>query len=287
MPGTPQVSIGMSMRNSAPTLRLSLRSLIGQSFQDWELLLFDDGSSDDSVAIARSFGDERVKLVVDGQWRGLPHRLNQAVQRAQGRYFARMDADDVAFPERLARQIAFLDGHPDVSLVGTRAIAFAEDEKAIGTLPFAAAHEDIVAKPWLGFPLPHPTWMGRREWFLQWGYRESAVRCEDQDLLLRAHAQSRFACLPEILLGYRQPLPSARNVWLGRLHYTRALCEYAWQRRLTGLILRGLVAQTFRGVAVMAALAAGNGEAVLKRRFLRASDAEVDAWQRCLARLPS
>lgn len=282
MPGAPLVSVGMAMRNSAHTLRPALRSLLLQTFTDWELILIDDGSSDESIAIARGFPDERVRLIEDGRWRGLPARLNQALSLARGRYFARMDADDVAFPERLARQVNFLDRHPEVDLLGTRAIAFAEDGAAIGCLPFASSHEEITARPWSGFPLPHPTWMGRREWFAKWGYREQAVRCEDQDLLLRACGDSRYACLPEVLLGYRQPAVSARNTWHGRRHLALALWEYGLKHRAPGLALRGALTQLSRGGIVLAALALGYGDLVRRRRFTPAPSGAVHAWQRCL-----
>jgi glycosyltransferase involved in cell wall biosynthesis len=277
----PVVSVGMSMRNAARTLELSLRSILRQSFIDWELILIDDGSTDDSIAIAKRVPDSRIRLIADGAWYGLPARLNQAVALSTGRYFARMDADDIAFPERLARQVAYLETHQDVDLVGSGAIAFGEDGIAIGVFPRAVSHQEIVAQPWVGFPLPHPTWMGRREWFVKWRYREQAVRCEDQDLLLRSHCQSRFACLPEVLLGYRQPAVSARNVWLGRRHLIQAVWEYGIRHRRPILALRGVLSHAYRAATVLAALGLGQGDSVLKRRFQPASEGELQAWQHC------
>lgn len=202
---TPLVSVLLPCRNGARTLALAIRSVLNQTFDDFELLLLNDGSSDESVAIARSFGDSRVRVCGDSVGRGLPWRLNEGVAAASGRYIARMDADDVCFPERFARQVAFLQAYPEVDLVGCRAVVFRDSGEVIGLLPFAPSHDGLCAQPWRNIPLPHPSWMGRRSWFEAHPYRLPEVhRAEDQELLLRSYPDSHYACLDEVLLGYRQ-----------------------------------------------------------------------------------
>jgi glycosyltransferase involved in cell wall biosynthesis len=202
---TPRVSILLPCRNGSRTLALALRSMLAQTLTDFELLLLDDGSTDDSVAIARRFDDERIRILSDGVGRGLTWRLNEGVSSARGVYIARMDADDVSFPSRLERQAAYLDQHPGVDLVGCRALVFRDSGNIVGLLPFAPDHATLCAQPWRNIPLPHPTWMGRRSWFETHAYRlPEARRAEDQELLLRASANSRYACLDDVLLGYRQ-----------------------------------------------------------------------------------
>lgn len=202
---SPQVSVLLPCRNGARTLEIALRSILSQTFQDFELLYLDDGSTDDSIRIAKSFNDPRIRILGDSIGRGLPSRLNEGIVAARGLYIARMDADDVSFPSRFAKQVAFLEAHPEVDLVGCRAVVFKDSGSVIGLLPFAPDHAILCARPWRNIPLPHPTWMGRREWFQKHWYRLPEVRrAEDQELLLRACPDSRYACLDEVLLGYRQ-----------------------------------------------------------------------------------
>jgi glycosyltransferase involved in cell wall biosynthesis len=268
----------MAMRNSHRTLRPALRSLQRQSLRDWELILIDDGSSDDSVEIAQRTGDPRLRLVVDGWWRGLPERLNQALSMTRGPYVARMDADDVAYPRRLERQVRYLDANPLVDLLGTKAIAFDDAGVALGVLPFAVEHAAICASPWRGFSLAHPTWMGRKTWFERYRYRHDAIRCEDQDLLLRSYGSSTFACLSEVQMGYRHGSVSLRNTLLGRYHYAASLLR---QGRQTGQWLRslgGAVTQLSLGAAVVTGILLGLRQQMLLRRFVPTSDFEVADW---------
>src|SRR4051812_6980517 len=120
----PRLSVLLPCRDGARTLGMALASVLAQTFADFEVLLLDDGSTDDSLRITRSFGDSRIRILSDGEHHGLVRRLNQGVRAAAGEYIARMDADDVSFPTRFARQVEFLDAHPRVDLLGCRAVAF-------------------------------------------------------------------------------------------------------------------------------------------------------------------
>jgi glycosyltransferase involved in cell wall biosynthesis len=212
----PRVSVLLPVRDGGSTLASAIRSVLEQTFADFELLVLDDGSSDASWQIASSTGDARVRAVRDGRQLGLARRLNTGIEQADSEYIARMDADDLCFPERFARQVRFLDAHRDIDLLGCRAVAF-RDGVAIGLLPFAATHEEICARPWTHIHLPHPTWMGRTQWFRRHRYAVPEVRrAEDQDLLLRTHRSSRFACLPDVLLAYRQGRFDVRRNLLAR-----------------------------------------------------------------------
>tara|TARA_R110002124_G_scaffold287353_1_gene473632 strand:- start:5443 stop:6276 length:834 start_codon:yes stop_codon:yes gene_type:complete len=194
----------MSVYNGGATLREAISSILKQSFQYWELILMDDGSNDGAVAALEENLDPRVHVIRDGMNLGLSSRLNQVIALARGKYLARMDHDDIAHPERLAQQVAFLEAHPDTSLLGTRCLSMSEAGGILGQLPFAQTHTEICARPWLGFSLAHPSWMGRTEWFKSHRYADPAPYCcEDQELLLRAYQASRYHALPEALLAYR------------------------------------------------------------------------------------
>ena len=119
----PVITIAMPFYNSAATLELSIRSLLNQSYSDFELLLCDDGSSDHGLAIARSFDDPRLVCWSDGRRLRLAARLNECIDRARGRYLARMDADDIAYPDRLEHQLAFLETNTDVDLCSAGLLA--------------------------------------------------------------------------------------------------------------------------------------------------------------------
>ena len=110
--GQALVSVVMSMRNASATVRDTIRSLQWQTLSDWELVLLDDGSTDDSVNIVGSIADRRIRLQSDGGRKGLAARLNQAVGLARGRFIARIDADDICFPARLEKQVAYLEKSP-------------------------------------------------------------------------------------------------------------------------------------------------------------------------------
>jgi len=200
----PLVTIAMPIYNAGSYLRPAVVSIQQQTFSDWELILIDDGSTDGALEEIRDVCDSRIRLLQDGRNSGLAARLNEAIDMASGRYFARMDQDDVSYPERLNRQLAMLEQHPDLDLVAVRCVGIDAGNGLLGALPFALTHDEICAKPWRGFHIAHPTWMGRTEWFRRHRYASPGPYfCEDQELLLRSYRNSRFATVPEILFAYR------------------------------------------------------------------------------------
>lgn len=227
MADSPLVSIGMSVRNNAPTLALALRSMLRQTYTNWELILIDDGSADSTVEVARSIVDQRIRLLPESPSRGLAHRLNQAIDLARGRYFARMDGDDVCFPERFARQTAYLESHPEIDLLGSGAVVFSGNGLPLGMRLAPTGHDEICSHPWSGFYLAHPSWMGRIEWFRRYRYDERAQKAQDYDLLLRAHRQSRFAALPDLLIGYREDRLNKRKNLASRWQTVAAQWRHA------------------------------------------------------------
>ncbi len=199
----PTVTIALPVFNGGESLQLAVASILSQSFSDWELLIIDDGSTDQAVT-KLTVTDPRVRVLADRRNLGLSRRLNQAIELAQGTFFARMDHDDVAHPDRLRQQVDRLREYPDIDLLGTQCVVIDEGGSVIGQLPGEVTHEQICARPWLGFHLPHPTWMGRTAWFRKYLYAvPGPYRCEDQELLLRGYAASHYEALPGLLLAYR------------------------------------------------------------------------------------
>lgn len=250
--GSPLVSIALPVFNAESTLALAIRSIQKQTYAHWELIIIDDGSTDNSRRVARSFDDPRIRIVSEGVNRGIAACLNTAIEFARGEYFARMDADDISFPERIESQVRYLTRHPEVDLLGTGVLVFREGGHPLGTIPIRQEHEEICRRPWLGFSLAHPTWLGRRSWFVQNLYRPWVRKAQDQDLLLRSHDSSRFACLPDVLVGYREEprhlkkmfrsrfffLRSALDVFLRSRRYDWALCVLCTQAaKMSGDVL--------------------------------------------------
>ncbi len=265
------VSIGMAVHNGAATLPLALRSLLAQSHADWELLLLDDGSDDDTAERVADFADPRIRFVRDGQRRGLAARMNQAVAMAGGRYFARMDGDDIAYPERLERQIAHLNEHPEMDLVGSAMLVFGAGGEPLGGRFFPTGHTEICARPFEGFPLAHPTWLGKIEWFRAHRYDERLAKAQDYELLLRSYRDSRFANLPEILLGYREAAIEPRK----QLATRQAVARVLRARGCHGAALR----QILKGGVDLLAAASGLGHRLLRHRAVPLDATARERWR--------
>jgi glycosyltransferase involved in cell wall biosynthesis len=218
--------------NCAETLAVAIRSILSQSYENWELLVVEDGSSDRTLEVARSFSDPRISVLFDHAHKGLVPRLNQAVTASHGEYFARMDADDVAYPERLKRQVEHLQQHPEVDLLGCPMLMFKDDGVAFGCRPMPENHEEICQQPSSGFRIAHATLMGRVSWFRAHPYDPGAPCAEDYDLFLRSYTTSRFACLCEILYGCREDRLLLRKILVGRYGVVKAGArEFASHRK--------------------------------------------------------
>jgi len=228
---SPLVSIILPVYNGASTLAASIQSILFQNYKNWELIIIDDASLDNSMEVISSFHDKRIQIISGKFNIGLPATLNKGIDLAQGKYLARMDQDDISFPERLSEQVKFLTANKDIDLLGTGALVFTSDGKISGQFPLRTTHEEICQKPLSSFYLPHPSWMGKIEWFKKYRYNIKAKRTEDQDLLLRSYKDSKFACLPNILLGYRQDTVSFKNIFYGRKSYILSIFHELKQQK--------------------------------------------------------
>lgn len=279
----PLISIGMPVRNCQGTLPSAMRSLLMQTYSHWELLLIDDGSSDQTLEIAQRFADPRIRVYSDGESQGLSARLNQSIAMAQGKYFARMDGDDVAYPERLERQVSYLEQHPDVDLVGAWVMVFGPAGTPLGKRAGPETHIAICARPFAGFPIAHPTYVGRLEWFRRYRYRNEAIRCEDQDLLLRSYCFSRFANVPKILLGYREEGIDLKKILTGRWFFAKALAREFRRQQRPGLAIRAVWEQVMKAVLDCVAVGSGLNYRLLRHRAQPITNIERREWERVWA----
>lgn len=203
----PAVTVLLPVYNAADFLAQTIESILAQTFTDFELLLINDGSTDKSVSIAESFTDSRIRLVHNEKNIGLIATLNKGAVLARGRYIARMDADDIALPQRLEKQVAFLDANAGVDAVAALVDFINTDSEVTGhwdTDRLAVAEADISRIMPGTNCIAHPSVMIRTEALRKFLYSAAQKGAEDYDLWLRMLAAGkRIAKLPEVLLHYR------------------------------------------------------------------------------------
>jgi len=200
------VSVLLPVYNASRYLGGAVESILRQTHRDFEFLIVDDGSRDDSLAQLRRFEqrDSRVH-VISRPNTGIVGALNELVALAKGEWLFRMDADDVARPERFERQLAYLGANPDCVALGSRALFMDPDGSPLVEFIDCFDHADIertLMRPAIG--ILHPTVaMSRRAVLAVGGYRADYPHVEDLDLFLRLGEVGRLANLPEVLLDYR------------------------------------------------------------------------------------
>jgi glycosyltransferase involved in cell wall biosynthesis len=244
----PAITILMAAHDGMAMLDAAIRSIRNQTFADWELVLIDDASREDLGAFVARYADPRMRVARNAANLGLAASLNRGIELATAPYIARMDADDVCYPERLAKQYEYLQKHPHVDVVGARALVFREGGGAVGVITAADTHEAICGSRLAGaFALYHPTWMGKTEWFRRHKYDPAFRKAQDYELLLRAADSSSYANVPEILLGYRADRSNIRKRLQTRRYVLMALAKNRHARNGRLDLLRGAVITCAKG----------------------------------------
>lgn len=197
----PLVSIAIPFFNAEKYLSKAIESVIQQTYNNWELILLNDGSTDSSMAIAERFKniDDRIMIYNDGFNRNLGYRLNQIPSIVKGVYLCRMDADDIMHPRKIESQIKFLLDNKEVDILGTNAYSIDEEDLVQGIRYNIQSGLLNDVKSFI-----HPTIMGKTDWFKNNPYDVNAVRIEDAELWLRTHQFSNFKILGEPLFFYRE-----------------------------------------------------------------------------------
>ena len=273
----PQVSICMPVYNCEKTLAQAIRSILLQTFQDWELLIIDDGSADNTVGIAQGFGDPRIRVLADGKHTGLPERLNAGIMESRGSYIARMDGDDVSYPCRLERQHSYMKEHQEVHLVGSAILVFNSEGVAIGKRARSKIPRHVWECLFRTIPIPHPTFFGRREWFCEHGYALWPLHHQDQRLLMATLSKCELRVLPEILLGYRETGLHIRKQMRYRLDYLKTVKQLS---RSTGpfFAVSLMSVQMFKLALDLFAISSGLKYRLLRHRAASLGSLEVAEW---------
>ncbi len=206
--GPPMISVCMPVYNAERYVAEAIQSILGQTLRDFEFLIIDDGSTDGSRRILEGYAvrEPRIRLTCRANL-GLVATLNELIDQAQGEFLARMDADDIALPERFRRQADYLCGHPSCSVVGCRVRVIDPDGDPLCDWFEERPHEvldDLLLQGGVSSVICHPSVLMRRDAVLAVGkYRDFSIE-EELDLFLRLAESGKLAILPEILLKYRQ-----------------------------------------------------------------------------------
>lgn len=224
-----KISVLMGIYNCASTLAESIESLLNQTYKDFELVLCDDGSSDETYQEAKKYADQydNIILLRNETNRGLNYTLNRCAQVASGEYFARQDGDDLSLPERFEKEVAILAKHPEISLVSSAMTHFDEQgDFKIKRNPEYPQPKDFVSGP----PFCHAPCMIRREAFhVVGGYSESErlLRVEDYHLWFKLYAAGfKGYNIPDSLYKMRDDRNAfSRRTWKNRMNevYVRYL----------------------------------------------------------------
>jgi glycosyltransferase involved in cell wall biosynthesis len=231
--------------NSESFLREAMESILGQTYRDFEFLIIENGSTDSTWDIIESYADPRIRAF-QTSLKQLTFNLNFGLIQTKADYVARMDADDIAEPARIARQVEYLDAHPDVAVLGTVFELFGVcQRRRVVTLP--TADRAIRWRLPFSFSICHPTVMFRREVILRTaGYRDG-VFCEDLDLWLRLSRDRsvKFANLDEPLLKYRVHPEQVKGRREGYISVASVLFKESLIRR-SPLLFAGFILSLFK-----------------------------------------
>jgi glycosyltransferase involved in cell wall biosynthesis len=226
----------MPVRNGGRWLREAVDSMLGQEFRDFELVTIDDGSDDDTVCLLEQCGrdDDRVRVLRQPP-QGVVAALNLGVAAARAPYLARLDADDVARPDRLARQLAFIERHDRVDLVGSAARVIDEAGAVIGRIAPPIDSSKLVRHLRRGNPIVHSSVMMRADAVRRSGsYRTAFRAAEDYDLWLRMAENGGIANLPEPLVSLRRHDASVSRRNAARQSFSVRLAQRSAAVRRTG-----------------------------------------------------
>ena len=201
------ISVVMPVYNTAvPFLQESIDSILNQTFRDFEFIIIDDGSTNEAKEYLDGLTDSRIRLIRNKTNIGITKSLNIGLRAAQGKYVARMDSDDISFPERFEKQVAFMETHPDAIACGTKTV-FARDQSPVPHSSSIEKMESYRVRMLFRNPGPyHPTAIFDREKLLQHhiSYDEELLYAQDYGMWMTASRFGSIYMVPEVLLYYRK-----------------------------------------------------------------------------------
>lgn len=231
----PRVTVVIPVYNREKYVGEAIDSVLAQTFTDFELLVIDDGSTDQSRVVMQSYHDSRIRFIVNDTNEGIPKTRNKGIQLAQGEYLAFLDSDDWAYPQRFMKQVAFLDSHADYAAVGAWIVWMDEQSRSLRQVKRKpVSSEEIAAERLFRQGIENSASMARTAVLREYGHQEEYDLSEDFDLWARIAAKHRLATLPEVLV--RRRLHSGQITREKSLRMKdRRLAIYASQLRSLGI----------------------------------------------------
>lgn len=226
MASAPAVTVLIAVFNGADYLGESIESVLAQTFSDFELLIVDDGSTDQTPKILRSLPDPRMCTITLSQNRGIARARNAGIEAARGRYIAFLDHDDVAPPERLEKQVAFLDLHPQVGLLGSDVEFINSRGATLRNVHMPASDLEIRWMNLLDCPMRQSSLTARRDLARQHQYDDRFLSLSDWDFIQRMLGRTEAANLPEVLVRYRSHPTNVSHTQFERAVETGALLSH-------------------------------------------------------------
>ncbi len=231
----PLVSIALPVYNGAEFLKEAIESILAQTFTDFELIIVDDCSIDKSRDIVRSFTDPRIIFLQNDINRRTSYCLNRSLDIARGKYWARMDQDDISLPDRIEAQVAFMDAHPDVGICGTQFRSFGKNVISAES-DYPQQYHQIQLMQLYVAPFAHPTVIIRKEVLEKNNLRYAEnIIAEDYNLWAKLLLVTNAANLPQILLHYRRHPNSITKTFFKRISKERKLIQIHYCKDLFGL----------------------------------------------------
>ncbi|WP_417505954.1 glycosyltransferase family 2 protein [Microbacterium sp.] len=262
------VTVGIPMvREPLSQIELAVRSVYAQTFADWELVFFADGSPEEHIDLLRRIDDPRVRIIVNESSQGIASSLNRLADIADGKYIAILAADDMWTPQRLAIQVARLEEDDAPDVLAAQMVIISDDETVEGAQKPARIPDN--ARGWVeGTPISHATAMARSEWFRSHPYDESLIRAQDRAFWITAHRGSVIEILEEPVYYYRVPKPTSYRKYAWSSKFARRVI---WKYGRTVLPTPAVVEIYARSIAkqmVTAAVAVfGGSERLYQRRI--------------------
>lgn len=201
----PLISVILPAYNAMQTIRESIESIISQTYSCWELIVINDGSKDDTLALASSFTDNRIKVVSNEGNKGLIYTLNRGIQLSRGKYIARMDSDDISLPDRFKVQVDYLESHPLCIVCGSFVRTFSGKNKKGRMLKYETDDEKVSRSLAFSCCFAHPSVMMRADVIKASNirYDENFPYAEDYKFWIDIMHLGRYHNIPKVLLKYR------------------------------------------------------------------------------------
>lgn len=199
------ISVILPAYNAQNTIGETIQSIITQTYRDWELIVINDGSTDDTRGVVMSFKDNRIRYIENDGNKKLIYTLNRGIELASGEYIARMDADDICHPNRFEKQVKYMESHPDVIVCGTQINYFGTKSSNYRKLVFPTKDKHLKEMLAMSTCFAHPTVMIRKSALIESGYRYDLdyMNAEDYSLWIDLMNYGKFGNLPDHLLNYR------------------------------------------------------------------------------------